>query len=172
MNKSIQLVVFTLDEQRFALNLSAVERVVRVVEITPIPKIQSIILGVVNFQGNIIPVVNVRMRIRMPEREMQLGDQLLICSTSARTVAFPADSCEGVTERSEQEIIEAEKILPDLEYIEGVVKLEDDIVFIYNLDKFLSLEEEKALEEVIEEQQSKEGKKSTNKRKPRGKGKK
>lgn len=48
MNNLNQLVVFTLDEQRYALHLAAVERIVRVVEVTPLPKSPEIVLGVVN----------------------------------------------------------------------------------------------------------------------------
>ncbi|MBF8302857.1 MAG: cheW40H-4 [Candidatus Dadabacteria bacterium] len=62
MDKLNQLVVLTLDEQRYALHLSAVERIVRVVEVTPLPKAPEIVLGVVNVQGQIIPVINIRKR--------------------------------------------------------------------------------------------------------------
>ena len=48
MNGSIRLVVFTLDEQRYALHLDAVERVVRAVEVTPLPKAPEIVLEVIS----------------------------------------------------------------------------------------------------------------------------
>jgi purine-binding chemotaxis protein CheW len=53
-----KLVVFTLDEQHYALHLVAVERAVRMVEIALLPKAPKIVLGVINVQGRIIPVVN------------------------------------------------------------------------------------------------------------------
>lgn len=84
MNNLNQLVVFTLDEQRYALHLAAVERIVRVVEVTPLPKSPEIVLGVVNVQGRIIPVVNIRKRFRLPEREIALSNQLIIASRSRR----------------------------------------------------------------------------------------
>ncbi len=62
MDKLNQLVVFAFDEQRYALHLSAVERIVRMVEITPLPKAPEIVLGVVNVQGRIVPIVNIRKR--------------------------------------------------------------------------------------------------------------
>ncbi len=105
MDKLNQLVVLTLDEQRYALHLSAVERIVRVVEVTPLPKAPEIVLGVVNVQGQIIPVINIRKRFCLPEREMNLSDQLIIAHTSRRTVALAADAVSGVVERSEQEVI-------------------------------------------------------------------
>lgn len=151
MNKSNQYVVFTLDEQPYALRLSTVERIVRVVEVTPLPKAPEIVLGVVNVQGQIIPVVNIRKRFRLQEREMNLNDQLIIAHTSKRTVALVTDVVNGVVERSEQEVITSEKILPGLEYVEGVVKFENGMIFIHDLDKFLSLEEMKALDDAMKE---------------------
>ena len=148
MNCPHQLVVFTLDEQRYALRLSAVERVVRAVEITRLPKAPEIVLGLIDVQGQIIPVVNVRKRFRLPEPEIALSDHLIIARTARRKVALVADTVIGVVERSEAEMTAAGTILPGLEYIEGVAKLEDGLVFIHNLDTFLSLEEEKTLQEA------------------------
>jgi len=151
MNKSIQLVAFCLDEQRYAFYLSAVERVVCMVEITPLPKAPAVVLGIINMQGRIIPVVNIRKRFRLPEREIGLSDHLIIANTSRRTVALVADEVSGVFERPGEEVIATEKILPGMEYVEGVVKLEDGMILIHNLELFLSLQEEEALSEGMEE---------------------
>ena len=77
-----RLVVFTLDDQRYGLPLSAVERVVPMVDITPLPKAPDIVLGVVDVQGRVIPVVNLRRRLRLPERDIALTDQLVIARTA------------------------------------------------------------------------------------------
>lgn len=149
-NKSNQLVVITLDEQRYALYLSVVERVVRMVQITPLPKAPEIVLGVINVQGRVIPAINIRKRFRLPEREIGLSDQLIIANTPRRTIALVADAVSGIIEYAEQDTIAGEKILPGMEYVDGVVKLEDGIILIHDLDRFLSLEEEKTLDNAIE----------------------
>jgi purine-binding chemotaxis protein CheW len=149
MNHLNQLLVFILDEQRYALSLAAVERVVRMVDITPLPKAPEMVLGVVNLQGRVVPLFNIRQRFGVPERELNLSDQLIIAHTSRRTVALVADAVSGLIERPEEEIIRAEKILPGMEYVEGVVKLEDGLVLIHDLDQFLSLQEENALDKAM-----------------------
>lgn len=143
MNNTEQLVVFTLDENRYALYLPAVERVVRMVEITPLPEAPGIVLGVINLQGQVIPVINMRRRFNLADRELELGDQLVIARTPQRTLAFAAESVSSVIEYPQQKVIEGEKILPDMEYVEGVVKLEDGMILIHDLATFLSLEEAK-----------------------------
>lgn len=149
MSESNHLMVFMLDEQQYALRLSAVERIVRIVDPTPLPKAPDIVLGVVNVQGRIIPVVNIRKRFCLPERETTLGDQLIIAHTSARPVALVADAVTDVVERSEREVTAAEKILPGMEYVEGVAKLEDGLILIHDLDRFLSFEETRTLDEAL-----------------------
>ena len=69
------MVVFALDEPRYALLLSAVEKVVRAVEITPLPKAPEIVVGVINAQGRILPVLDIRKRFRLPAREMKPDDR-------------------------------------------------------------------------------------------------
>ncbi len=149
MNASNRYVVFTLDEQHYALYLSAVTRVVRTVEITPLPKAPDIVQGMVNVQGQVIPVVNIRKRFRLPGREMELSDQLIIASTSRRPVVLVVDAVDSVIELSNQKMIPPEEILPAMEYIEGVIKLEDGLVLIHDLDKFLSLDEDKELDAAL-----------------------
>lgn len=149
MSHSIQLVIFTLDERRYALHLTAVQRIVRTVDVTPLPKAPDIALGVINVQGKIVPVVDVRKRFRLPEREMNLEDHLIIGRTSRRTVALLVDSVSGVIEYDEGSVIASQTILPGIDYVEGVVKLADGVVLIHDLDKFLSLDEEKILEEAM-----------------------
>ena len=157
MNNLNQLVVFTLDEQRYALYLAAVERIVRVVEITPLPKSPEVVLGVVNVHGQIIPVVNIGKRFRLPEREIALSNQLIIANTSRRAVALLVDEVSGVVEISEREMIEAGKILPDMDYVEGIVKLEDGLILIHDLNTFLSIEEEKALDDAMKTEIGEQG---------------
>jgi purine-binding chemotaxis protein CheW len=151
MNRLIRVVNFNLDDQKYALVLSAVIRIIHVVEITSLPKAPEIVLGVINMQGRIIPVFDIRKRFRLPLREMQLDDQLIIASTSKHAVALLVDSVNDVIEIPEEKIITGEKILPGLEYVEGVVKTEDGMILIHDLEQFLSLPEEKALSEAMEE---------------------
>jgi len=145
----MQIVVFTLDEPRYALDLSTVERVVRAVAITPLPKAPEIVLGVINVQGQVVPVINVRKRFRLPEREMNLNDRFIIARTSRRVVALAADSVGGVLELENRQVASAGESLPFAEYLQGVAKLPGDLVLIYDLDRFLALDEEQRLDAAL-----------------------
>src|SRR5438067_6561204 len=141
--------IFAIDEQRFALKLSVVERVVRAAEVTPVPRAPAILFGVLNVQGEIIPVINTRRQLGFSERDIRSSDQFIIARTPERVVALVADTVCDVVSVSESAVIAAEKIMPGAEFIEGVMKLEDGLVLIENLEKFLSSEEHKTIDESL-----------------------
>jgi purine-binding chemotaxis protein CheW len=150
VNEPLQIVVFTLAEQRYALHLERVERTARMVEITPLPKAPEVVLGVINVHGEIIPVLDIRKRFHLPEQETCLSSQMIIASTKRRLVALVADAVNGVVTLPEGGLVQPASILPQLEYVEGVALLDGGMVFIHDLDAFLSLKEARELDAAIE----------------------
>jgi purine-binding chemotaxis protein CheW len=146
---SENLLVFTLDEPRFALPLAAVDRVVHAVEVTPLPKAPAIILGVINAQGRVIPVVDMRRRFGLPGREINLDDRFIIARTARRLVALVADEVAGIRELGQRDLVSAAESLPFASHLQGVAKLEDGLVLITDLDAFLSLDEERLLDAAL-----------------------
>jgi len=145
MHEHIQLVAFRINGQRYALPLSAVERIVRAVAVTPLPKAPAIVLGVINVAGRVLPVLNLRRRFGIPEREIGSADQFVIAHTPRRTVVLVVDEAQEVIEYAETDTSDAGGIVPQLEHIQGIVKLEDGLVLIHDLEKCLSLDEEREL---------------------------
>lgn len=144
-----QLVAFVLGEQRYALPLPTVQRVLRMVEVTPLPKAPEVVLGVIDLQGEIIPVMSMRKRFGMAEPEASLSDQLIVADAGARRVALVVNSVTGVVERTAEEVIEARKIVPGAQHVEGMARLEGGILFIHDLDRFLSPKEERQLDGLL-----------------------
>jgi purine-binding chemotaxis protein CheW len=152
MNLTDQYLIFTLDEQRYAMGLSGVEKVIRAVEMNTLPEGQDLILGLINMQGKIIPVINIRKHFYLPSREMDISDRIIISNASELVVAFVVDTVEGVVEIPKERVNEAQKIFPKLErYIEGVGKLNEDTVLIYNVENLLSTQDVDKLKDVVEE---------------------
>lgn len=149
MTVHVKLLAFRLDAQRYGLPLASVERVVRMVHITPLPKAPAIVPGVINVQGRVIAVVDVRMRFGLPPRRPALSDLLVVARTPARAVALVADSVSGVIERREDEIVPSRAIVPGMQYVDGVAKLADGMVVVHDLARFLALDEERRLEEAL-----------------------
>jgi purine-binding chemotaxis protein CheW len=146
LSDTTSFVVFRLDERRYALPLAVVERVIRAVEVTPLPTAPAIVLGVINMQGRVLPVLNVRKRFVVPDREIGPADWFLIARTARQTVVLVIDQSDGVIEQAQIDIVRSAQIVPSLEQFPGVVRLDDGLVLIHDLDRFLSLDETKALD--------------------------
>ncbi|HEY4367709.1 MAG TPA: chemotaxis protein CheW [Steroidobacteraceae bacterium] len=144
-----RLVVFRLDEQRYALPLATVERIVRAVAITPLPKAPAIVHGVIDVEGSVLPVFNMRRRFRLPERPIGLEDQLSIATTTHGRVALVIDAAEGVIERPASAIVQAAALTAGVEHIHGVIRLDDGLVLIHDLEQFLTADETEALEQAL-----------------------
>jgi purine-binding chemotaxis protein CheW len=144
-----QLVAFTLNKQPYALRLASVRQVLRMVEVTSLPKAPEIVLGLVSLQGTVVPVLSIRRRVGLTEVEASLTDHLIVADTASRIVALVVDSVTGVVERTAEEITKAESVVPGAEYVEGIAKLEEGMLFIHNLDLFLSQPEESQLHDAL-----------------------
>jgi purine-binding chemotaxis protein CheW len=144
-----QFIVFKLDGQKFSLRLTSVDRIERAVEITPLPTMPENVLGIVNLKGQIVPVFNIRRRFRLRERDIDPRDRLIFAHTARRTVALVVDAVSEIIGRQDRDVIAAGEILPGLDSVEGAAKVDDGLVLIHDLDRFLSLQEEATLDEAM-----------------------
>lgn len=150
MDEWVELVEFSLEGQRYALPLSVVRRVVFAVHVTPLPNALGIVLGVIDFQGDVIPVLNVRRRFQLPERPVRVSDQFVIARSGRRMVALVVDAAQGVMLCEQAAIAHLSLLLPGLDQFQGVIKLGDGLMLIHDLDKFLSLEDASTLDKALD----------------------
>ncbi len=149
MKTKRHMAVFSLDDQRYALDLACVRRVIRVVAITPLPKAPPLVMGIIDLGGEVIPVINLRGRFNHPPRDIRLSDHLMVATTGKRTVSLLVDETKGVVETTDENTIPAGEILPRLEFVAGAIKLEDGLVLIHDLNRLLSVEEETAIDRAL-----------------------
>ena len=150
MTELVELVVFRLDDQRYALRLGAAERFVRAVEVTPLPGAPAIVLGAIDVGGSVLPVLSLRRRFGLPEREVDVTDLFLIARTASRAVALVVDEALGVIAVPAEMITGGGRIVPGLDHVRGVVALDDGLVLIHDLESCLSLDEERALAKTLD----------------------
>lgn len=136
---TLALVIFGIEDLRFALRLSAVERILPIVEVSPLPKAPAITLGVFNLHGTVLPVLDIRRRFGFPQRDYGLTAHLLVARTKRRVLAVPVDGVFGVSEVRAEAVIPPDTILPGIGHVAGIVALADGLLFIHDLETFLSV---------------------------------
>jgi purine-binding chemotaxis protein CheW len=139
----VELVAVEIGEQSWALPLAAVERVVGMVAVSPLPESPAGVRGAINVGGEIVPVLDLDLRIGRPATDRGPSARLVLARTRMRRVALPVDDVLGVI------AVDAALIGPPVERtaapMAGVAALPDGVLAIYDLDAFLSADAEQAL---------------------------
>lgn len=138
-----------IDQRRYALPLSVVERVIRAVDVTPLPRAPVTVRGAINVHGRVLPVLSLRRRFGLPEREVTPTDVFVLASAAHRRVALIVDESEGVLEPPESHITVAAQLTDGLTQFPGVMTLDGDLVLIQDLEAFLSLDDSRRLDEAM-----------------------
>ncbi len=142
---------FSLDGTWYALDLSAVERVLPMAAAVPLPRAPEIVLGALNLHGDVVPVVDARRRLGLAPRGLALTARLLVARAGRTRLALPVDEVASVREVDAGEVATPAAVLPGLRHLKGIVALADGLLLIQDLDAFLSLDEEARLTAALEE---------------------
>lgn len=146
-----RLFVFSTDGQRYAVPLLDVDRVLPMVAVSPLSEAPEVVEGVVNVRGEVVPVVDVRRRLGLPGRQQGLAARLVLVRTARRTLALAVDSADGVSELDASAVASAEALIPGARYVAGIAALPDGLLFIHDLDAYLSLDDERRLDAALAE---------------------
>jgi purine-binding chemotaxis protein CheW len=149
----VRLLVFTLDRQRYALELEAAERVLPMVAVSPLPGCPDVVLGAINVHGDVVPVLDMRRRLGLAAGDYGPRARLVVAHTASRVVALPVDDVTGVAEVPMETVVAPETVHPDIGHVSGIGALSDGLLLIQDLDAFLSLDEERRLDEALGKEQ-------------------
>ena len=143
--EEVQLVTFKLDDQEYALDITSVVQVVRMVAITSMPEAPEIVEGVINLRGKVIPVVDIRRRFGLPIKPYDLNTQLLIARKDGHMMALIVDVVSEVLAMPASNVELPSEIMPQMERLSAVGKLGDRLLLILDLSRILTFEEEERL---------------------------
>jgi purine-binding chemotaxis protein CheW len=134
-----QIVLFTLDGQRYALRLDAVERVIRAAAVTPVPQTPAFVLGLINLAGRLLPVVSLRRCLGWPDRPLRPADQFLIVRTPRFPLALLVDQVQGLSVLAAAQTVAVDEALPaGACRVEGLAKIDGEIILLYDVERLVS----------------------------------
>lgn len=139
------LLLFALDELRFALPLSQVRETVRAVAITPLAGAPGVVEGIVDVRGTVVPVLDLRARFRLPPREVALSDHLILADAGGRLVALRVDRALDVQVVDDDALTPTSTSEAAFAHLAGVARLADGMVLVSDLEAFLTQGESEAL---------------------------
>jgi purine-binding chemotaxis protein CheW len=149
MNQNQEIFCFKIDDKRYGFPLASIERFIQAITINPVPNSPPLIYGLINYYGSLIPVINFRHCLKLPEKPVHADNYFIIVVTPKRKLAIVVDDMDDMIIPSEKDVIKAASLDPHLADM-GFLYREDGIVFIYNIETFLSAREEELLQEIMD----------------------
>ena len=148
--ETTQIIVFKLGEEEFGVDILQVREIEKLDQgITRVPK-APFVEGVINLRGEIIPIVDLRVRFGLTVPELGLDSRVIIVEVGEALVGMLVDAVVEVLRIPVSAIEPPPPITKGVDsyYLAGVAKLEDRLIVLLNLERTLSPEEEKELREA------------------------
>ncbi len=138
--ESIKVIVFQLADKEYAIPVSHVQGIEKLMHITRVPKTAKYVKGVINLRGVVTPIVDLRERFELPVFEHEETTRIIIISLEDMEVGFVVDSANDVLDIPANSIEPQPEVVGSLEeeFISGVAKLDKRLLILLHLEKVLN----------------------------------
>ncbi len=146
-----QFITFQLAEELYGIDILKVEEIQRMKEIslTRVPQVEDFIEGIVNLRGNVIPVVDLRNRFGLEDKEIDKQTRIIVVNIKDRSLGFLVDRVNEVIDVDQEAIDDPPEEISRIDafFIQGIARHEEELVIILEIESILSSYEQ---EEVVE----------------------
>jgi purine-binding chemotaxis protein CheW len=141
--EEIQLVVFSLGREEFAVEVTQVREIMRMEEITRMPKSPNFVEGIINLRGQIIAVVELGKRLNLEVGERSGDTRIIVVEAEEIKVGMIVDSVSEVLRVSAEAVEPSPTLATDISvaFLQGVVKQDNRLIILLDLTRVLSLQE-------------------------------
>jgi purine-binding chemotaxis protein CheW len=135
-----QFLTFLLDEQEYGLELFKIQEIRGYAPVTPIPNVPAHVRGVMNLRGTVLPVVDLRMKFRLPPIEYNKFTVIVIAAVGDKIVGLLVDAVSDVLQVNHDAMRSAPDFgaAVDTRFINGVFQTREHLAVALNLEKLLT----------------------------------
>lgn len=141
---------FFLGEEEYGIAIDQIKEIIAMMNVTSVPKTPPYMKGVINLRGSIIPVVDMRLRLGMEERETDMNTAIVIIEISDISIGFIVDRVEEVASIDASNLSEPPNFGEHIEidFISAMAQIEESVVMILDVLKLFAADELLNLEEI------------------------
>ena len=131
----------------YSTNITEVERILGYVEPTVLPEAPGFVRGVIDYEESILPIISLSSRFKLGEEKISETTKIIVVKRKEKKFGVIVDNVYEVTDINKEDMEEAPEITNTVErkYISGLVKLDNHIVILLDLDRILSSEDEDSI---------------------------
>ncbi len=149
---SMQLVSFRLAQEEYGIEITKVQEIILMGEITRVPQTPDFIQGLINLRNTVIPIVDLRLRFGVSQEETTDETRIMVINVGGKTIGIIVDAVNEVLRILNDQISPPPPTVVGLgqDYLTGLVKLEQRLLILLDIDKILGDEEAAAVDSVVE----------------------
>jgi purine-binding chemotaxis protein CheW len=137
-SKSSQWIVFSLDQTEYLLRSSQIVQIEMVEKITPVPNSPAFVKGIAYLRGEVVPVIDLRVRLGMAPAEGGLASRIIVTETGVRRVGLLVDRARDVLYAGEEEVLPTpETATGGTSQVEGIIIRDGRLLLVIALDAIL-----------------------------------
>ena len=144
------VLAFRVAGERYGLGLDEIVQVVAMVAVSPLPGAPEVVLGVMNYRGRVIPVLDLRRRLGLVPLGYGTDACLVVARAGSRVVAIVADEVIDVARLDVGKVSALTTVFPGDAAVSGLVALADGLLLIVDLEAFLTVDEARRLDEALD----------------------
>jgi len=135
-----QTVVFRLGDESYGIEIFRVNEIIRIREITPIPRTDEHIRGLVNLRGKTIPVVDLRARLNLEAKDDSDSSRIIVVESDNGNVGIVVDAVTEVITLQDGQVEETPPLVASMstDFVRGVAKESGHLITLLDLDKALA----------------------------------
>jgi len=141
--QEIKILIFSINGEYYATNIMEVERILEYEKSTKIPDSPQFVEGVINYEGNVLPVIKLSKRFNLPLTEIQEGCKIIVAKQNNSKIGIIVDFVSEVKDVKIDNIEDSPEIISGISrrYIKGLIKIDGRIIIYLNLAAILTEEE-------------------------------
>lgn len=132
-NAVIQMVTFSLNGEKYCVDVMKVKEIICLPEITKTTNSAYHVEGMINLRGHIIPIISLRKRLGLPDVPSDINTCVAVMAFSNELIGFIIDDISEVIRIKSSQIEQAANIIGQT-WIEGTINLEEKMVVVLNLE--------------------------------------
>ncbi len=147
---TMQLVSFQLAQEEYGIEITKVQEIILMGEITRVPQTPPYIKGLINLRSTVIPIVDLRLRFGLSEQPRTDETRIMVINVAGKTIGIIVDAVSEVLRISQEQIAPPPPTVAGLgeEYLIGLAKLDSRLLILLDIDGILIEKELEKAEEL------------------------